>query len=260
MTARVSRALVTGASAGIGASFVRQLAARGVEVVLVARRTDRLEALAAEVNVDVEVLRADLAVPEDLARVEARLAADDAPVDLLINNAGLGAYGRFDALDADRQAGLVDVNVRALVRLSRAVLPRLVAAGAGGIVNVGSTAGFQPNPYGAVYGATKAFVRSFTEALHEELRGTGVRAMLLAPGFTDTEFQAIAEVAADAVPGGARMDADTVVEVALRDYAAGRVVSVPGAVNRVSSGGAQVVPSVITRRLSAIIHRRFVGS
>ena len=260
MSTRVSRALVTGASAGLGASFAHHLAARRVELVLVARRADRLEALAAELPVDVEVLRADLGVPADLARVEARLAATHAPVDLLINNAGLGAYGRFDALDADRQAGLVDVNVRALVRLTRAVLPRLVAEGAGGIVNVGSTAGFQPNPYGAVYGATKAFVRSFTEALHEELRGTGVRAMLLAPGFTDTEFQAVADVAADAVPGGARMDADTVVEVALRDYAAGRVVSVPGAVNRLSSGGAQVVPSVITRRLSAIIHRRFVGS
>ena len=258
--ARVSRALVTGASAGIGTSFAHQLATRGVDLVLVARRADRLEALAADLDVDVEVLTADIGVPEDLARIEARLAARDAPVDLLVNNAGLGAYGRFDTLDADRQSGLVDVNVRALVRLTRAVLPRLVEAGAGGIVNVGSTAGFQPNPYGAVYGATKAFVRSFTEALHEELRGTGVRAMLLAPGFTDTEFQAVADVAADAVPGGARMDADTVVEVALRDYAAGRVVSVPGAVNRLSSGGAQVVPSVITRRLSAIIHRRFVGS
>lgn len=260
MSARVGRALITGASAGIGAEFARQLAAKRVDLVLVARRRERLEQLAGELDVDVEVLPADLADPAELAEVEARLAAVDHPVDLLINNAGFGAYGGFSDLALSRQAGMIDVNVTALVRLSRVAVDGFLERGGGGVINVGSTAGYQPNPDGAVYGATKAFVRSFTEALHEELRGTGVRAMLCAPGFTTSEFHAVAGVAPGAMPAALRMDAEVVVATALRDFAAGRAVSVPGAANRLTALGSQLVPSALSRRVSAIIHRRFVRS
>jgi short-subunit dehydrogenase len=255
----IRRAVITGASAGLGASFARHLAARGVDVTLVARRSDRLQAMAGELGGDVEVLVADLVDRDDLERVAARLDDPQRPVDLLVNNAGLGAYGDVADLDADLQVRLVDLNVAALVRLTRAVLPQLQARRGGAVIQVGSTAGFQPGPHGAVYGATKAFVRSFTEALHEELRGSGVQVLLLAPGFTETEFQAVAGVAPDAVPKAARMDADEVVATALRDLVRGRAVSVPGAWNRVTAYGSQVTPSSVTRRASAVVHRRFVG-
>lgn len=259
MTHRVRRALVTGASSGIGAEFATQLADLGVDLVLVARRRDRLESLASHLDVEVEILPADLREPADLVRVEQRLVQADDRIELLINNAGFGGYGAVAELDADTQAGIIEVNITALVRLTRAALPGFVERGFGGVINVGSTAGFQANPYGAVYGASKAFVLSFTEALHEELRGTEVRAMLCAPGFTETEFQAVAGVVPNAVPRTARMDAATVVSRALEDYAAGRALSVPGALNRVSSTASQLTPNAITRRVSALVHRRFVG-
>jgi uncharacterized protein len=256
---RIVRALVTGASSGIGAGFARHLADRGVELVLVARRQDRLDELAATLPVPSEVLAADLTDPDGLAAVEDRVRRADAPVDLLVNNAGFGAYGPFGELTADRQARMVELNVTALVRLTHAALGQLTARRTGGVINVGSTAGFQPDPYAAVYGATKAFVRSFTEALHEELRGTGVRAMLLAPGITTTEFQDVSGVHVGPAVEAAAMPVEPVVEAALRDFARGRAVSVPGAANLVGAIGADLSPSVLTRRASGIVHRRFAG-
>jgi uncharacterized protein len=256
---RIVRALVTGASSGIGEEFARQLAARDVELVLVARRRERLEALAAELPVGCEVLPADLTEEAALARVEARLRAAAAPVDLLINNAGFGAYGRFEDLPLDRQLRMLDLNVTALVRLARAVVDQLRPRGVGGLINVGSTAGFQPDPYGAVYGGTKAFVRSFTEALHEELRGSDVHAMLLAPGITSTEFQDVSGVHLDPVVEAVTMPVRPVVEAALRDFARERAVSVPGTINRLGAIGSDVTPSAVSRRLSAALHRRFAG-
>jgi uncharacterized protein len=259
MATRIERALVTGASAGIGEEFARQLADRGVPLTLVARRRDRLEALASELDVEVEVLPADLLDPAGLASVEARLASPDAPIDLLVNNAGFGLYGDHADLAVERQQAMIELNVLALTRLARAALDQQVARGVGGVINVGSTAGFQPNPHGAVYGATKAYVRSFTEAVAEELRGTPVHVMLLAPGFTDTEFQAIAGVADGAVPDAARMTAGPVVSAALRDFARDRVVCVPGAANALAAAGSDVSPSAVSRRISGLVHRRFAG-
>jgi uncharacterized protein len=255
----VLRALVTGASAGLGECFARRLADRGVDLVLVARREAPLRALADELPVDVEVLTADLADREDLAAVEERLARDEEPVDLLVNNAGFGAFGEVAGLDTDRLTEMVDVNVTALVRLTRAALPVLIERGRGGIINVGSTAGFQPNPHSAVYGASKAFVRSFTEAVHEELRGRPVHVMLLAPGVTATEFQSVAGVAEGAVPAVATMRAQPVVDTALNAFASGDAVCVPGLANRVSAFGSQLIPSAVTRRASDVLHRRYVG-
>ncbi|MTV24264.1 SDR family oxidoreductase [Nitriliruptoraceae bacterium ZYF776] len=257
MPARITRALLTGASAGLGAHFARQLAARGVDLVLVARRADRLDALAQELPVDVEVVAADLTDPADRARVTARLTATQRPVDLLVNNAGAGVYGAFAELDPDRQLDVVTLNVTALTELARAVAPQLVARGRGGILNVGSTAGYQPDPFGTVYGATKAYVRSFSEALHEELRPQGVHVMLLAPGFTETEFQQVAGVAGDPLPSAARMRPEVVVAAALRDFARGRAVCVPGGINRLTAVVSDASPSAISRRVSGALHRRF---
>ncbi len=182
-------ALVTGASAGIGAAFAEALAREQYDLVLVARRADRLEELAKRLRdargVAIEVLAADLTDGAGLARVVARV--EEGPPDLLVNNAGHGSFGNFAELDIDREVGEIQLNVVALVRLTRAALPGMIRRGHGAIINVSSMAGFQPMPFNATYGATKAFVNSFTEALHEELRGTGVRVQALCPGFTRTD-------------------------------------------------------------------------
>jgi uncharacterized protein len=259
MSPRIRRALVTGASAGIGTSLVRALADRGVEVVLVARRQERLEALAADLPVAAQVLAADLADRADLDRVAARLSSTSAPVDLLVNDAGLGIYGPVVDQDPARLQSLLDVNVTALVHLTRAVLPQLVARGGGGVINVGSTAAYQPGPYSAVYGATKAFVRSFSEAVHEETRGTGVRVLLLAPGVTRTEFQAVAGVPEGAFPSVLTGDADRVAAAALAAFAADRAVCVPAWTDRVAVVGSELLPSSVTRRLRARVLRRYVA-
>lgn len=260
----LQRALVTGASSGIGEEFARQLAARGLGVVLVARREGELKALAEELEdisgVATEVLTADLTLDEDLRVVEERLReGGEARIDLLINNAGFGAYGRFHELDGALQATMVELNVSAVVRLSHAILPHLLAERRGGIINVASTAAFQPDPYGAVYGGTKAFVHSFSQAIHEEVRGQGVRVMSLAPGFTRTEFQDSADVADDAMPEPGVMHPEDVVATALRHFAKGKAVSIPGVANWLGARGAEISPSVISRRVSAILHRRFAG-
>lgn len=259
MTARIRRALVTGASAGIGAAFARQLSARGVEVVLVARRAARLEELATELPGDAEVLAADLAEADGRARVCERLGDAHRPVDLLVNNAGLGGYGALASQDPGRIRDQLDVNVVALVELTRAALPGLLAREVGGIVNVGSTAGYLPGPYSAVYGATKAFVRSFTEALTEEVRGSQVHVLLLAPGVTATEFQDVAGVPDGAFPPQLTGSPDEVAAAGLAAFAARRPVCVPAPTDRVVAYGAQLVPSALTRRVRASVMRRYVA-
>lgn len=257
MSIEIERALISGASAGIGAEFARQLAVRNVALVLVARRRERLERLAAELDVDVEVLPADLTDPGERAAVERRLAASDAPVDLLVNSAGFGTFGDFHEADPDQQVEMVELNAVALLRLMRAALGQQVPRGRGGVINIGSTAGFQPTPHGATYGATKALVRSLTEAVAEEMRGEPVRVMLLAPGFTDTEFQEVGGVAGTTVPDAMRMSAEKVVATALRDFARGRTVCVPGVLHATGALSADVVPSAVSRRIAGYLYRRF---
>lgn len=256
---RIERALITGASAGLGADFARQLADRGVRLVLVARRRDRLDELARTLRVEVEVLPADLTTSAGVAAVAGRLARNRDPVDLLVNNAGFGGYGEFAELPVDRQRAMVDLNVGALAELTHAALRQLLPRGAGGVINVGSTAAYQPDPHGAVYGASKAFVRSFTEAVHEEVRRRGVHVMLLSPGFTPTEFQQVADVSGDAIPAAVQTSSDEVVATALRDFARGRSVCVPGTANKLNVAAVQCTPSVISRKVSALVHQRFRG-
>ena len=260
MTTRITRALITGASSGIGAEFATQLADRGVQLVLVARRRERLEELAATVaDVGVEVLPADLTDPSQRAQVEARLESDDAPIDLLVNNAGFGAYGPFAGIPIERHTELVELNVLALTRLARAALPGLLERNVGGIINVASTAALQPDPYGAAYGASKAYVRSLSEALYEEVRDSAVHVMALCPGVTSTGFQDAAGIDEEDVPLGVTMPCAPVVTAGLQDFARRRPVSVPGVLNRLGALGAEFGPSAVSRRASALFHRRLVS-
>lgn len=224
---RWTSALVTGASSGIGEAFARRLAAEGTDLVVVARRREQLERLAAELrathDVHVEVLPADLGAPVSRRDVERRLADSTNPVDLLVNNAGFGTHGNFVALPADREEQEVQVNVVAIQRLTSAALGPMVARGRGHILNVSSIAALYPVPGSATYGATKAFICSFTDALHEELRGTGVVVTSALPGFTRTEFQERSDwTGQDRLPAAVWLSTDRVAAESLDGVWAGR--------------------------------------
>jgi short-subunit dehydrogenase len=253
-------ALVTGASAGIGNAFAHGLAARGYDLVVVARDTARLDALAKELEAAhgtvAEVLTADLSDPVRLATVEARLADRDRPIELLVNNAGFATTGHFQDLPIDREVEEIALNVVALTRLTHAALPNMLEHRAGGVLNVASIAAFQPTPGNSTYGATKAFVHSLSQGIHEELRGTGVNCMVLCPGFTRTEFQARAGVDSSDVPDFLWQEAPTVVDFALKAFAKGKAVCVPGALNRTTAGFSATVPSGVSRRLAGMVVKR----
>jgi len=244
---RWNRALVTGASSGIGAAIARRLAADGTALVVVARDRERLETLAADVAVDVEVLEADLSDPVDVARVASRLRGDDAPIDLLVNNAGLGFMGRFADADYERERGVVAVNVLALHELSHAAAATMSAAGTGGILNVASVAGYLPSAGSATYAATKAFVNSFSESLHQELSDVGVVVTSSCPGFTKTEFQERADYDSAQIPKLLWQDADTVAAHALAAVSDGKARAVPGFMNKVAVGFLKVAPLRLVR-------------
>jgi len=229
--------------------MARQLADEGTPLVVVARDRGRLEALASDVAVDVEVLSADLSDPADVARVAARLRDDENPVDLLVNNAGLGFTGRFSALDYERERGVVAVNVLALHELSHAAAGAMSARGAGGILNVASVAGYLPSAGNATYAATKAFVNSFSESLHQELADAGVVVTSSCPGFTKTEFQDRADYDSEQIPKFLWQDADSVAAHALGAVAAGKARVVPGTLNKVAVGVLKVMPLRVLRRL-----------
>lgn len=256
-----NRALVTGASSGIGTVLTRQLAAEGSDLVVVARSTDLLEELAEDLRevhgVEVEVLAADLTDPAGLADVEGRLRDVARPVDLLVNNAGFGTTGRFADQDADTEDREIQLNVAAVVRLTHAALPGMQARGRGGILNVSSIASFQPIPNMAVYSATKAFVTSFTEAIHEELAGTGVHVTALCPGFTRTNFVDAAQAHGDAskIPDFIWMEPEPVAAAGLRAVAANRATVVPGLQYKLSTGASRVLPSAVTRRVISVASR-----
>ena len=256
------RALVTGASTGIGAAFAARLARDGCDLVLVARSRDRLDALAERLRRDhrigATVLPADLTSREDLQRVEEEVARDQA-LDLLVNNAGFGTLGKFADLDIEREIVEIQLNVVALVRLTRAALPSMVGRKRGAIVNVSSLAAFAPGPYNATYGATKAYVKSFSEALSEELRGTGVQIQTLCPGFTHTEFQARAGLDVSRIPSLAWMEVDEVVDKSLAALRQGRVVCVPGLGNRLAGALSGLFPGSLVRRIVGSAARRSVG-
>ena len=256
MASAVSRSvpvLVTGASSGIGAEFARRFAQRGHDVTIVARRADRLEQLAASLEargVTAEVVVADLEVTRGRAVVTRVLRSRDAWV--LVNNAGFGTRGRLVDLDAARERAAVQLNVVSVHELTLAVLPGLMRTRTGGIINVASTAAFQPLPYMATYAATKAFVLSFTEALAEELRGTGVRAMALCPGPVRTEFGEVAGVQ-DYMDLARPMSAERCVATALRAFDRGSAICIPGALNAAVAQGPRLAPRLAVRKVAAAI-------
>ncbi|HYG31275.1 MAG TPA: SDR family oxidoreductase [Allosphingosinicella sp.] len=242
--------LITGASAGLGVEFARQCTARGDEVVLVARRRDRLQALAVELGPNAHVVEADLSQPGSGTRVVAEAAARGLWVRVLINNAGFGVSGAFAELPAERQLETIDLNVRALTELCAAVLPEMRRKRDGAILNVASTAAFQAGPYMAVYYASKAYVLSFTEALHQELKGSGVRVTALCPGPTATEFFEVA-----GAPDGrlAKMATDpvAVVRAGLDGLAKEKAIVVPGLMNKVGAQSNRLLPRAAMRRIIA---------
>ncbi|WP_375425004.1 SDR family NAD(P)-dependent oxidoreductase [uncultured Friedmanniella sp.] len=247
-------ALVTGASSGLGAEFARQLAARGADLVLVARRADRLEALAAELRdrhrCTVTVMARDLAQSDAGPALAADLGARGIAVQTLVNNAGFATRNRFEREDGGRISAEVALNVSALVGITHAFYPQLLAAGRGALVNVASTGAYQPVPLMAVYGATKAFVLSFTEALWYEAAGTGLRVLALSPGATATEFF---DVAGEGSRVGSVQTPAQVVSLALATL--DRRNPPPSVV----SGGANHLTTVGTRLLSRRAVVRVVG-
>ncbi len=224
-------ALVTGASSGIGSEFAKQLSSRGYEVILVARRAERLEQLASQLSGPSYVVPCDLA--GDAASLPGKVADLGLEVDVLVNNAGFGTRGRFVQIDPERDAEQVRLNCEAVVRLTHAFLPGMVQRGRGGVITVASTAGLQPIPYEATYSASKAFARTFSDALSEELRGTGVRALAVNPGPVPTEWQEVAGYEPGylpPVPG--KISAEQVARESLRAFERGRRSIIPGFVIR----------------------------
>jgi short-subunit dehydrogenase len=249
---RYRSALVTGASSGIGAEIARVLAERGCDLVLVARRADRLEALAAELGgrVSVECLAADLTTDEGVDAVERRLRAQ--PVELLVNNAGVGTGGKFWELPIDPELAEIRLNVLALVRLTHAALPTMVDAGHGGVINVGSLAGDQPLRGSATYAATKAYVTTFTESLAAELRGTGVHVTVVKPGFTFTEMSGSEAPPPESFAGRYLWSkAEDVARAAVDAVEKGKLICVPDAQWKAVSGVVQAVPRPLLRALSS---------
>lgn len=248
-------AVVTGASSGLGREFALALAKRGHPVLAVARRGDRLSALADEVSAGggrVEPLIADLSTAAGIETVLATAAALE--VDVLVNNAGLATYGSFVSLSPERERELVRLNVEAVIALARGLLPAMLARGRGGLINVASQMAFQPMPYFASYAASKAFVLSFTEALAEEVRGSGVRVTAVAPGFISTEF---AEVAGsrNAERLFPHLKPRRVVESALRAHDRGRTVKVVGGLYAFLTFAGRFAPRTALRRLMSRVLR-----
>ena len=244
--------LITGASAGLGVDFARQMSADGSRLVLVARRKDRLEALAAELG-DARALELDLAAPGAAERLMADLAAHGEHVDCLVNNAGFGLSGPVAKLDGTGQRAMIDLNCGVLTELCHAVLPGMIARGRGGILNVASTAAFQPGPYLAVYYATKAYVLSFTEALHVEVRDKGVHVSALCPGPTRTEFFQVAGYGEGNVLEKLAVASAPVVAAGLAGLARNQAVVIPGALNKVGAQGHRFLPRSVLRRIAAMI-------
>jgi uncharacterized protein len=249
-------ALVTGASSGIGEAMVQLLGEAGVGQVVVARRVDRLNELAGRYP-EVEVLAADLTTAKGVAAVVRRITNAQRPIDLVVNNAGFGTSGEFHTIDPDRLEDEIALNVAALTRISRAALGVMMPRGRGYLLNVSSIASFQPAPKLAVYAATKAYVTSLTESLHEEVRGSGVHVTALCPGLTRTEFQSVSnsDSAATQFPSFAWMSAAEVAETGLRDVAKGRALSIPGALYKGMAAASGLIPRGLTRRVAGLVQR-----
>ncbi|QDV10236.1 Sulfoacetaldehyde reductase [Rosistilla oblonga] len=247
--------LITGASSGIGWELAKQFAAGGDDVVLVARSEEKLQKLAVEIRethrVSATVIRSDFAETDGVDRLCERLRSDEIQIDTLVNNAGFGALGRFAELPVDRQTDMLMVNVVALTRLTRLLLPAMLATGKGGILNVGSIAAYQAGPNMSVYYASKAYVLSFTEGLREELAGTGLHVTCLEPGPTETGFGDDSGMGKLDMFSSAAMSAEDVAAAGYRGYRKNDDVVIPGWKDRLMVTSAGFLPRIATRKLVA---------
>lgn len=253
-------ALITGGTAGIGAAFARRLAGDGYDLVLVARDGHRLAGLADELGarfgVRVESVVADLSTDDGPESVVRRLHDRDRPVHLLVNNAGIGLKGPFLRNSVAEEAGMLRLNIVAVMRLTHAVLPEMTRRGHGAVINVSSVAGFGPVAPGSTYGATKAWVTSFSESLAQSAARYGVRVMALCPGFTRTEFHERAGIDTGRSPEWLWLDADDVVNAAMRDLARGRLVSIPNWKYKAAAFGLRHLPHALLAAAGAGPRRR----
>ena len=251
--------LITGASSGIGAELARIFARAGSDLVLVARSEAKLAALAAELSaghgVRARAVRADLAVPGAAQELCDRLAADGVPVDVLVNNAGFGFRGAFAEIGAAAQVDMIQVNVAAPTHLARLLLPAMLLRGRGGILNVASAAGFQPGPWMTVYYATKAYLLHFSEALAEEVAGSGVHVTCLAPGPTDTGFGELADMGPTRLFRLGTMTAARVAEAGYRGFRRGAPLVVPGVRNALIPWMVRAAPRSAARRIAGFLNR-----
>lgn len=245
--------LLTGASSGIGLELARLFAAAGSDLVLVARREGKLRQIAADLRekngIAAHVQARDLADPAAPQALFDQLAEQDVTVDVVVNNAGFGARGSVAALDLQRQLDMIQVNVTALTHLTRLFLPGMLARNRGGVLNVASTAAFQPGPNMAVYYATKAYVLSFTEALAQEVVDTNLKISCLCPGATDTGFADEADMEESRLFQLGAMDARTVAKLGYEAFRNGDVIEVTGLKNKVSAVGVRFLPRALTRKV-----------
>jgi short-subunit dehydrogenase len=241
--------LITGASAGLGVEFAKQCAARGDEVILVARRKGRLNKLAAELG-KAHVIAADLSKPKAAEKLLAEITSRDLWVRKLINNAGFGLRGRFDSLPLDRQLEMIDLNIRSLTNLAFIALDNMRAHGGGAILNVASTAAFQPGPNMAVYFATKAYVLSLTEALHEEWKDRGIKVSALCPGPTRTEFGDVAGIKTLGSFDRLAMEAEPVVRAGLEGLERNQAIVIPGMTNKIGAWSTRLAPRSTVRKIA----------
>lgn len=252
--------LVTGASAGIGADLARSLAGRGHGVALVARRAERLGELARELEgehgIRTETIAGDLSDADARGAMMEQIGRLGLTVEVLVNNAGFGSGGLFQKLDQERELEMVRLNVEAVVDLCGRFVPEMVRAGRGAVLNVASTAAFQPLPRQATYSASKAFVASFTDALYADLQGTGVTATCLCPGPVETDFPEVAGIqeAAEGLPSLFWTQASDVAEEAVKGLERGKRLVIPGKINRVTALGGQHVPRGVLLRLGSRLH------
>jgi short-subunit dehydrogenase len=254
-------ALITGASAGLGAEYAWLFAEAGHDSVLVARRQDKLEALSAEIvakhpGVKAHVLREDLADAGAPERIAAELSRRGIEIEFLVNNAGFATNGKFAELDSARELEMLAVNVVTLTHLTRLLLPQMIARKSGRILNIGSTAGFQPGPFMAVYYATKAFVNSFTEAIADELEGTGVTATVSCPGATATEFAKVAgSDKSKLFASGGVMAAREVAAHGFRAMMNGETLAIPGFKNKMLLQSLRFAPRRMVRGIAAGLNK-----
>lgn len=257
----MKHALITGASSGLGLELAKLFARDGHSLILVARRRDRLEKIAADLKaqypaIQVSVVDADLGLPGAGETLFQKVKALGLPVDFLVNNAGIGLNGAFRELSTQKDLQMFDLNARTLLELTHLFLPQMIERKSGRILNVGSTAGFQPGPYMATYYASKAFVNSLSEALHEELKGTGVTCTVLAPGATATEFAQVAGMEKSALFSSSPVA--TSGEVALYGYRAmmaGKAIAVPGFRNRFLVQSLRLSPRFLVRKIAGALNR-----